>query len=350
MADHTDERLDTTALVFPVNANGLQASDQPISISDRTSNEGSSIGIYVQDEWRLAEALTLNYGARYDQFDASFENEGQLSPRANLVWQINTQTSAHLGYARYFTPPSVQYIPPATIQKFRGTSNAPLNGQDDPTPCERSHYFDAGISRQFTPAWQATVDAFYKQAKNLIDLGQFGSAVILSPFSYREGTVYGSELSTTYKQGPFSAFANFSFVATSAREINSSQFEFPQAELDYIATHDIQLDHEGRYTASAGASYVWQKNTHFYADFLYGYGLREGFANLGKLPDYYPVSLGVEHRFNANWKGIRQIKLRLDCMNVFDQVYQLRNGTGLGISASQYGRRRTFLAGLTLVF
>jgi outer membrane receptor protein involved in Fe transport len=339
LADYTDEKLDTSSLVFPVDTNGVQTSDQPINITDNVSNHGLTAGVYLQDEWRLTDQLTLNYGARYDRFEASFEHEGQLSPRANLVWQINDKTSAHFGYARYFTPPSVQYVPPSTF-----------NEQDNPTPCERSHYFDVGFSRQITPAWQATVDAFYKDAKNLIDLGQFGSAVILSPFSYREGTVYGSELSTTYKQGPFSAFANFSFVATSARDINSAQFEFPQAELDYIQTHDVQLDHEGRYTVSAGASYVWEKNTRFYADFLYGYGLRSGFANTEKLPDYYPVNLGVEHVFHTKWGAIRQVKLRFDCINVFDEVYQLRNGTGLGISASQYGHRRTFLAGVSVLF
>ena len=350
LADYTAEKLDTSSLAFPVDASGQQSSDQPISIADNVANNGLTAGVYLQDEWRLSDRLTLNYGARYDRFDASFEHEGQLSPRANLVWQINDKTSAHVGYARYFTPPSVQYIPPTTIRKFNGTSNAPYNQQDDPTPCERSHYFDAGFSRQFTPAWQTTVDAFYKDAQNLIDLGQFGSAVILSPFSYSEGTVYGAECSTTYKQGPFSAFGNFSFVATSARDINSAQFEFPDAELAYIKTHDIQLDHEGRYTVSAGLSYVWEKNTRFYLDSLYGYGLREGFANLGKLPDYYPVSLGVEHVFHVKWGAVRAVKLRFDCINVFDEVYQLRNGTGLGISASQYGQRRTFLCGLSVLW
>jgi hypothetical protein len=162
--------------------------------------------------------------------------------------------------------------------------------------------------------------------------------------------VYGAECSTTYKQGPLSAFGNFSFVATSARDINSAQFEFPDAELAYIKTHDIQLDHEGRYTVSAGLSYVWQKDTRFFLDFLYGYGLREGFANLGKLPDYYPVNLGVEHVFHVKWGAVRAVKLRFDCINVFDEVYQLRNGTGLGISASQYGQRRTFLCGLSVLW
>ncbi len=350
LADETLETLQTASQVFPVDSGGRQISDQPLDLADRHGLQGVTAGVYLQDEWRLADPVTLNYGARFDRFDASFDHEGQLSPRLNLVWQINERTSAHAGYARYFTPPSVQYVPPATLQKFAGTSAAPGVEQDDPTRVERAHYFDAGLSRQLTPDWQATADAFYKQARNLIDLGQFGSAVILSPFSYQRGTVLGSELSTTFKRGPFSTFANLSFVATSAREINSAQFEFPAAELAYIQTHDVQLDHEGRYTASAGASYTWQKDTLFYLDVLYGYGLRKGFANTEKLPGYYPVSLGVEHSFHLRAKGLRDVKLRVDCANVLDEVYRLRDGSGLGISASQYGARRSIYGGITLDF
>jgi hypothetical protein len=35
---------------------------------------------------------------------------------------------------------------------------------------------------------------------------------------------------------------------------------------------------------------------------------------------------------------------------VFDQVYQIRNGSGVGVGNPQFGLRRTFLAGLTQRF
>ncbi len=350
LGDFTTENLTTDTAVFPVDPSGLQTSDQPFHITDNHSLAGISAGFYLQDEWKLTEKLTFNYGVRYDRFDATFDHEGQASPRANFVWQISDATSAHAGYSRYFTPPSVQYIAPETIKKFNGTSNEPFNQQDDPTRVERAHYFDAGLSRQITSAWQVTADAFYKQARNLIDLGQFGRAVILAPFSYQDGTVYGSELSTTYKHESFSTFANFSYVVTSARDLNSAQFEFPNNELAYIRSHDVNLDHEGRYTVSAGADYTWNKNTRFYADFLYGSGLRKGFANTQQLPGYFPVSLGAAHVFHPKISHLRNVTLRLDCLNVFDEVYRLRDGSGLGIAASQYGQRRTFLAGLTVAF
>ena len=78
--------------------------------------------------------------------------------------------------------------------------------------------------------------------------------------------------------------------------------------------------------------------------------LRKGFANTEKLPGDYPVNLGVEHAFHIKLGAIREMKLRFDCINVADEVYRLRDGSGLGISASQYGQRRTFLAGLSVLW
>ena len=41
---------------------------------------------------------------------------------------------------------------------------------------------------------------------------------------------------------------------------------------------------------------------------------------------------------------------RLDVINVLDEVYQIRNGTGIGVGAPQYGPRRGLFAGLSKAF
>jgi len=41
---------------------------------------------------------------------------------------------------------------------------------------------------------------------------------------------------------------------------------------------------------------------------------------------------------------------RLALVNVFDKTYLLRDGTGVGVGAPQYGMRRTFFAGLSTAF
>lgn len=348
-ATNTSEVLNTNTAVFPVTSSGAQASDVPDDITDDSTNEAWAYGIYVQDEYHVFPAWTLNYGARYDRFDANFDSEGQLSPRANLVWQIDKQTAAHAGYSRYFVPPPVQNVTTGTIDKFTGTTNAPANYTDDPPRAERSNYYDVGISHQIAKPLTVNLDGFYKQAHQLLDLGQFGDAVILTPYNYKEGTVEGAELSSTYHANGLSLFGNFSWVLTNAHGIDTQQFQFDPDELSYIDAHNIKLDHESEYTISAGASYNITRDDLVYIDFLFGSGLRAGFANLSKEPVYYPVNIGYQHIFHlASSRNV--VKFRFDVINLFDETYQLRNGSGLGVEAPQYGQRLTFLAGVTYEF
>ena len=62
------------------------------------------------------------------------------------------------------------------------------------------------------------------------------------------------------------------------------------------------------------------------------------------------MNLGIEHAWNMHSAGIRQLKLRFDCLNVLDESYEMRNGTGVGIAAPAYGPRRGFYGGLTAIF
>src|SRR5882724_5261481 len=70
-------------------------------------------------------------------------------PRLNLVWEVDPHTSAHAGYSRYFTPPTLQYISTGRIDPFRNTTNAPETYASAPPRSERAHYFDVGVSREF---------------------------------------------------------------------------------------------------------------------------------------------------------------------------------------------------------
>jgi hypothetical protein len=234
------------------------------------------------------------------------------------------------------------------VALFNNTTNASASSADDAPKVERSDYYDIGISHQITKPWGVNIDGFYKFAHQLVDLGQFGDAVILAPYNYRVGTVYGGEISSTYKQGGFSLFGNFAYVLTNATDIDSNQYTFASDELAYIATHNIPLDHQSLYTASAGVSYAW-KNDSVYLDLLYGSGLRAGFANQQVEPQYYPVNIGYQHIFHPNG-GSDAIKLRVDVVNLFDESYQIRSGEGVGVNASQYGQRRTVYMGLAYDF
>jgi outer membrane receptor protein involved in Fe transport len=125
----------------------------------------------------------------------------------------------------------------------------------------------------------------------------------------------------------------------------SNQYLFAADELAYIATHDIFTDHAQLWTASAGASYLWN-GTRFSASMIYGSGLRSGFANTDHVPSYAQVNLGLSHDFNLIAPN-KPTALRFDVVNLFDTVYEIRDGSGIGVFAPQFGPRRGFFVGIS---
>jgi len=283
---------------------------------------------------------------RWDQVN-SFVSQSQWSPRIGAVWKATPSTTLHAGYARYFTPPPSELITDVTIEKFVGTTNQQPGTENSPVKSESSNYYDAGITQRVTDALSIGVDGYYRQVTNLLDEGQFGSAILFTPFNYAKGRVYGVELSGSYKEGNFSAYANLAYSKAEGNNIVSSQYNFDPDELDYIASHFIHLDHDQTWTGSAGASYVWQMTT-FSVSALYGSGLRRGFANTDHLPSYWQVNLGAFRPFELPLVG--KIIGRLTVVNVFDQSYKLRDGTGVGVGAPQFGPRRAFYASIEKPF
>ena len=338
-------KVDTSTAVFPTDSSGALSSSNPFTIQDDGQKHGYVYGAYLQDEWKLGR-LTINYGGRFDVLDA-FVNENQLSPRINFVYEATNATTLHAGYARYFTPPPLELVQQGSISKFANTTNAPASSLDSPVLSERDHYFDVGITEKISNTFKVGLDGYYKKAQNLLDEGQFGQALIFSPFNYAHGQVYGVELSANYQEGNFSAYSNLAVSRATAGDIISGQFEFDPTELAYVKTHSVFLDHDERIAASTGISYTW-KDTRFSADMLYGSGLRAGFANTEKLQAYWPVNIGVEHTFDLG--GKHKLKARVDVVNLFDQVYELRAGTGIGVGAPQFGQRRGIYCGMSYSF
>ena len=135
--------------VLPLDAGGNPI-DAPFTLTDNNSKLGWVAGVYVQDEWRITDKLTLNAGLRFDQM-WQYVDANQLSPRVNVVYKPLDGTTFHAGYARYFTPPPQAIAAPANIAPFANTSAQPDTFQQTPVLPERSHYFDAGVVQKITP-------------------------------------------------------------------------------------------------------------------------------------------------------------------------------------------------------
>ena len=349
---------DSTTTVFNLDGAG-NPTGSPFAITDNHRLHGLFAGVYLQDEWKILPQVTLNYGARFDEFASSFDNENQVSPRANLIYQPTDSTTFHAGYARYFTPPPVENVSGSDVALFNGTSNGSAVTQDDPVKAERAHYFDAGITQKFAPGLQVGLDGYYKYARNQLDDGLFGQTLILSAFNYARGRIYGVEFTGSYTMGGFSTYANLAWSVAKGEDWKSSQFLFDPTDAAYVQNHWIYLDHDQRVTGSFGAAYTWTEgrnnSTRVYVDALYGSGLRtdatEGGINVpngGSVPAYYSVNLGAEQSFKVGKN--RLLKARVDVVNVTDNSYELRDGSGVGVNAAQFGERIGFFGSVSYVF
>lgn len=345
----------TTSRVMALDALGDQLSNIPETIIDNAGHTARTGSLYLQDEWKPFPILVINAGLRLDDFDGA-RNESQLSPRANLVLTPGRGLTVHAGYARYFSPPPFELVAAATTAKFAGTTGA--------SPCpasllicavaapyaERASYFDAGFEQKLGRLILG-FDSYLKNVRNMVDEGQFGAPIILTPFNFAHGRQWGLEATANYRHGPFSAYANFAYSRARGQDIVSGQFNFSPDELASIAAHAIPLDHEQTYTASGGASWRMGSSNHLSADVIYGSGLRTtapgGTPNGAHLPGYVQVNLSASHDIPLKHG---ELQLRLDLINAFDRVYEIRDGLGVGVGAPQFGARRGLFAGLTRTF
>lgn len=351
-------RADTITTVFPVDADG-NPTGAAFPIVENGRLRANFLGSYLQDEWKLAPGLTLNYGARVDLYDSTFDREAQVSPRANLIYEASKSTTLHAGYSRYFTPPPLEFVAPTSVTEFNGTSNAAASTQDDPVRSERADYLDIGVTQKIGHGFSAGIDTYYKSARNQLDDGLFGQSLILSAFNYRRGRVFGAEFTCSYTAGGFSAYGNYARSNAQGKDWTSAQFQFDPADLAYVRSHWIFLDHDQQNSASAGAAYTWKEargSTQLYVDGIYGSGLRNdstdaqgnNIPNGGSVPSYFTLSTGIEQNFKL--ERHRTLKARLDIVNVTDEKYELRDGSGVGVNAAQFGMRRGIFGSLGLAF
>ncbi len=111
----TEWRLLSTAVANHKLLLGLEAQDNfhtdqaALDLADPTNDfrvrsSGYRVGVYAQDEWRIADTLTGTIGLRVDRNNSTGT---KLSPRAALIWRATPATTLKALYGRAHRAPNV---------------------------------------------------------------------------------------------------------------------------------------------------------------------------------------------------------------------------------------------------
>lgn len=86
---------------------GVDARRESVDATDvagPTDEDVETLGLYLQDAFMIADALTFTAGLRHDE-DADFG--GELTPRGALLWRLNEAAEVFAGAARAYRAPSL---------------------------------------------------------------------------------------------------------------------------------------------------------------------------------------------------------------------------------------------------
>jgi hypothetical protein len=196
----------------------------------------TSVGLYAQDEWKLAPALTFNPGVRIEWLHG-LASAATAEPRASLVWASPGGLTLHAGYARY-------------------AAAAPLRGAPagQALPDERDDYLDAGL-QQRVDAFTFGVDAYWRSVRNLLSERVIPGDAIPLPFAFARAELRGLEISATYARGPVSAWANLALSRARGRTILGGAGLFAPATILAAASRWISLSGARPFVGSGGVTW-----------------------------------------------------------------------------------------------
>ena len=323
----------------------IQISDIPFSIFQSTGQQAYTYSTYLQHAWRVIPSVTINGGLRFD-YSQAFRDEWQLSPRLSVVWTPTPTTTVHAGYARYFTPPPLIFTSTAQFNQFANTHGRAGGDQERHRPVRarqlprcRDHPADS------FPASRSGSMATGSRPTNLLDDGQFGAPVLQTPFNYKSGYNYGVELTGTYIIGNFSAYGNLAAATQWGKRIETAQSLFSADDLAYsynaLHPHRPRPAHHGvrrrllplaETRASAWTS--WRAA---------GSGAASSIRTTPpSRPTRPPTSASLTV---STCPGVGKLEARFDITNLWDEQYKIRDGSGLGVFAPQFGPAPRLLRG-----
>lgn len=219
------------------------------------------LGVYVEDDWKLCNAVRLNAGLRFSLYGADQKTYANLEPRISTVFRVAPQWSIKASYARmnqYAHQVSESYINLPTDTWM------PVNSKFKPL-C--SDQISAGIYYTLDTNYSFAAEGYYKWMNHILDYKD-GYNFLPSFVGWEnkltdgKGTTYGIELFARKETGKITGYIGY------ALSWNNRQF----AEINNGKTFPAKFDN--RHKLNIVANWHLNKKVELNASWTYMTGNR----------------------------------------------------------------------------
>jgi len=323
----------------PIGAHTLAVGGQFVdaALTDGIPNrtfETTQWGLFVEDQWRATDRLSLTTGIRYDKNSAF---GGQLSPRIYVVYRATSSVSVKGGVARGYRAPFLEQLADGVIG-YGNQGQDPLFGNPDLRP-EVSRNVEASVQYDAGRILSGFLTVFHTELRDKIErpVGASGGETA----NVGEAVLKGAELAWEARVAPqWTLLGEYTWIRS---EVTTSEaagilegdplFGVPAhrvgGRVAWQALPDLELTLGGSYRSS-------RFRPDSYHEPHLG-GSAQGAAEaLGDFRSYALVELGTSWRISERFQLRASIENLLDRDFVDYRPYPLRNNPAVTAFSNTY--------------
>jgi outer membrane receptor protein involved in Fe transport len=287
---------------------------------------GSVSALFLEDQYKVTNWLTLNGGVRLTHFGGTGTNtllggnhpisENAADPRLGAAVQIpKLHWVARAFWGRYYQAPPLLTVSGSLLAQCNSADCGflPLHG-------ERDEQREFGLTIPLA-GWTFDVANFRTAARNFFDHDVLGNSNIFFPLTIDRARIHGWE--TTANSPRVAGRVQFHLAyshqyAEGAGAVTGGLTNFAPPDAGYFF-----LDHDQRDTVSTGLNLSLPRRAWTAVNVNYGSGFLDG-NGPGHLPSHTTVDLSIGKSFGENWS------VRFSALNVGNNHYMLDNSNTFG--------------------
>jgi outer membrane receptor protein involved in Fe transport len=285
-------------------------------LSQREMVWGNVEAIFLEDQYKATNWLTLNGGVRLTHFGSTI-SENSADPRIGVAIRVpKLQWVARAFYGRYYQAPPLLSVsgPLLDVAAQQGFGFEPLHG-------ERDEQREFGVTIPFQ-GWTLDITNFQTGARNFFDHDVLGNSNIFFPLTLSRARIRGWE--GTVNSPTIAGRAQFHLAYSRQRA------EWRGVASGGLIPDDAVcgpaycfLDHDQRNTLSSGVNVQmpWRVGADF--NVSYGSGFLDG-EGPQHLPSHTTYDLSLGRSFGE------KLSVRLTALNFTNQRYLLDNSNTFG--------------------